>query len=1045
MGMEFFNKLKSRLSAVKAKAEQGMTMVEVIMAVVIIGILATIAYPSWAAIKNQIHENNVKTAISQAALLLEQESIDNNGLVPKYVPNEILDDEVMSKFSYSHKDRLKWCITAKIDKNSLVPWGSNTRSIWYSSSENKEPSREGCGSGYELLEGSAVPWQVPTVTIPEIKTYQTTWNIAEENAKALTSVTESQCVLSAEDVDVWNSQTSVSYALKVTNLHPDRKEQVFISEWVTDPNQVNIAALTGAWPDDNIRFEVRARCTLTAGVPYQYYSDWSTPVESQVARYTIPTPNFAANSPKVDIKRGGPEVASSVNASWDAPATCPAPAVRKYYLRASANSKAITLQTGTPPISNGNLTTNLIPGYTHSYQLQMACQYPSSGPNLTSGIRGASEETKLRPPIVKTDITAGFDETINASNNPKFTPNHITWDDSAVQCTYGTLMHDIEGTYRYPDLPVALPMNPETVTGNMFSLAGKDYQIGDTLNITVKSYCSGIINSQMKKSDYALETKNIEVTLAGLKPGKPTTTTFSNISVVKSSASQFPKSIIKLSYVTCPTGSTLEAELFKNKHSRAEPGERKSLGMMSKSNWTGNTFHLSANIPDEELAFLAYQTYEIEAWCENYGTQSDKISRSIEFMNEYASLTVTNPWAMSLKDDLDQSITWNKNAGACPTTQGYVDISMTTLNGTSVTNPASTRVPMEAGKGTALQVRTTPGQTQRITANWSCQGIDETQDMWNHSRNYTKPALRAYPGTLAAAQSGTAYLYQPNSIGTTGSFAARSTIPTSVVSNWSSMSDWIIADYNGDGVLDIIVAWDTGKGTNLEGTLNYYPGIKEGGFGTAIRLGGTGWNKFNITMANNWGKDSSVANPDPSKPTIIAKTPSGGIQSYTYNPTGVSKAYTLPSGSPNLTAASNTIYTADINGDGIPDVVTRNNTTISAFTHTVFTLPPPFSSTESHGLGNVSNQTFAPVSTTNTTMVKQADGFASIDRNNVNFSGFYAIDTSVSGNTGRLMYYTSNANTGKYSGSTVAGSSGWGSYYISGTGWGWEPFPGYNP
>ena len=97
-----------------------------------------------------------------------------------------------------------------------------------------------------------------------------------------------------------------------------------------------------------------------------------------------------------------------------------------------------------------------------------------------------------------------------------------------------------------------------------------------------------------------------------------------------------------------------------------------------------------------------------------------------------------------------------------------------------------------------------------------------------------RPTIRSGADVLAADSSGVLWSYPANG---RGGFGTRVRIGP----GWSGLKAGFVADWNADGVNDIVAQWKTG-------TLSVYRGKLSGGFLSPLRVGSAGWQSMNITV-----------------------------------------------------------------------------------------------------------------------------------------------------------------------------------------------------
>ena len=117
--------------------------------------------------------------------------------------------------------------------------------------------------------------------------------------------------------------------------------------------------------------------------------------------------------------------------------------------------------------------------------------------------------------------------------------------------------------------------------------------------------------------------------------------------------------------------------------------------------------------------------------------------------------------------------------------------------------------------------------------------------------------IRSSADVIAVDSAGTLWNYRSN---LEGGFLPR----VKIGSGWSSLKNGFVADWNQDGVLDIISQWKDGR-------LLHYAGKYEGGFKPAQSIG-NGWGNYFVTVGK-WRSGDQF-------PSIVAYDPNGTLWHY---------------------------------------------------------------------------------------------------------------------------------------------------------------------
>lgn len=240
-----FSSLKARSQTVR---EDGFTLTELAVAVLILGILLAIGLPVFLTAQKNVSSLDVKTGLIQAASAIEAEKGDNNQLYPVYMPNEILSDSLWKTFAYTYSDdRLSYCLQGR-DSNG---------GKWFVSSSNRTPSSLNCGLP-NIAKNSETPWQIQFPNV-DVSTYNIEWKPNASNPNGSVTWVDAQC-----------SEGTTSYQLHIVNGSQGIDTKVPSSSQII-ANNAGLTTfsyspdLAGWLPGDETTVTVAAVCTVSTG------------------------------------------------------------------------------------------------------------------------------------------------------------------------------------------------------------------------------------------------------------------------------------------------------------------------------------------------------------------------------------------------------------------------------------------------------------------------------------------------------------------------------------------------------------------------------------------------------------------------------------------------------------------------------------------------------------------------------------------------------------------------------------------------------------
>lgn len=326
------------------KNDNGYSLLEIGIATGIMVIGFSVAAPALNQAMQNASENETKSNLYQASLVIEDARYQNEGAYPTLMPDELVNNPAMADFRYTYSDdQTIFCLMGRDD----------TGQKWFVGNLATEPyvptpDQPGCTQD-NLASNSKALGEDP-VMIPAEVTGTNTWEFSEyDYSVANMSWGGGSCTPSTTDPEPGAVQ-KIEYQVRVVNTSTGEIIEAQNGDWIMG-TAMNSIALQDWLPNDEISYQQRMRCTYDYET---YYDSWAAapdtidefPVEGSLVK-KVPAPEmtwtFSQEFPVISYS--GTEI------------TCPIVASPRYRAIVTQGDKEIKFGwMATPEYNNLSLT-----------------------------------------------------------------------------------------------------------------------------------------------------------------------------------------------------------------------------------------------------------------------------------------------------------------------------------------------------------------------------------------------------------------------------------------------------------------------------------------------------------------------------------------------------------------------------------------------------------------------------------------------------------------------------------------------------------------
>jgi hypothetical protein len=408
--------------------------------------------------------------------------------------------------------------------------------------------------------------------------------------------------------------------------------------------------LTGFLPEDNINYQVVARCVITLGIPYVYTGPYSSSVADTVAKFTVNPISFST-TPSFAWANGAAN--PTVTGSWST-GTCPAGTLQYNYV-VTQGSATYTAPKTVTSVSAASLGSGFTYDKATLSTLSLSCKVDATRIYTSTTVTS----TAYIPPITPNAPTALASSTTGI---PTIVPNQLTW--TAATCSPSTTEK-----YLVTQTAPTVVTSPYQ-TGTTFNLTG--LAAGQAYTYTVSAECVGTNVASAAGANATLTFTaqfNIPPT-----PSVPTGLTGDTTGTTSAYAGNIDN--LTWSAVTCQAGSNPQYNVQKV-ISAGTTGSYGTTGWIS-----GN----SVNIQTSWLENGATTGFDVQARCTNAaGSSPASAYGTVYSFTTVAPAPTSVPTVTGTPTASNGAFSWTAVTCAAGTT-AYYQANQTERNGVTGTN-----------------------------------------------------------------------------------------------------------------------------------------------------------------------------------------------------------------------------------------------------------------------------------------------------------------------------------------------------------------------